>query len=259
MTPPKTPLADKIRQATLRSMKARNRYADETTAELTRSMKAAQDEVLRAIGKYKSLGSLPENKLAGLKGLEKLQAEIEETTATLRREQTLRFRQGSKAAFRKGIYQGIEEFAAAQMPFYRDLRPEGIDKLGTKVFTLVDTDALDFMTNYNLTLAGDVHRELASGIKRTILSGIATGKGTGDIVRDLGEVIVDNSVHELLLNGERLANRFGVMHNYSVNALEVPLRRLKRGDNEVTIYSEFDGHALEVNWPGPVLLVEFAK
>ena len=191
MTPPKTPLAEKIRQATLRSMKARNRYADETTAELTRSLKAAQDEVLRAIGKYKSLGSLPENKLAGLKGLEKLQAEIDEITATLRREQTLRFRQGSKAAFRKGIYQGIEEFAAAQMPFYRDLKPEGIEKLGTKVFTLVDTDALDFMTNYNLTLAGDVQRELSSGIKRTILSGIATGKGAGDIVRDLGEVIVD--------------------------------------------------------------------
>ena len=186
-----TPLAEKIRQATLRSLKARNRYADEVTADLTHSLKAAQDEVLAVIGKYKSLGSLPDNKLAGLKGLEKLQAEIDETTTTLKREHTLRFRQGSKAAFRKGIYHGIDEFAAAQMPFYRDLKPDGIEKLSTKVFTLVDTDAMDFMVSYNLTLAGDVHRELAAGIKRTILSGITTGKGAGDIVRDLGEVIVD--------------------------------------------------------------------
>ena len=186
-----TPLAEKIKQAVLRSLKSRNRYADEVAAALTRSLKAAQDAVHRAIGKYSSLGSLPDNKLAAFKGLEKLQAEIDEATGTVRREQTLRFRQGSKAAFRKGIYQGIEEFATAQLPFYRDLKSEGIEKLGTKVFTLVDTDALDFMVNYNLTLAGDVQRELSDGIKRTILTGIATGKGSGDIVRDLGEVIVD--------------------------------------------------------------------
>jgi SPP1 gp7 family putative phage head morphogenesis protein len=53
------------------------------------------------------------------------------------------------------------------------------------------TDALDFMTNYNLVLAGDVHRELADGIKRTVMNGIATGKGVEDIARDLGRVVKD--------------------------------------------------------------------
>jgi SPP1 gp7 family putative phage head morphogenesis protein len=47
------------------------------------------------------------------------------------------------------------------------------------------------MAQYNLTLAGDVHRELADGIKRTILNGVATGKGADDIVRDMGKVIID--------------------------------------------------------------------
>jgi len=56
---------------------------------------------------------------------------------------------------------------------------------------LVDTDALDFMTNYNLVLAGDVNRELADGIKRVVMGGIATGKGVEDIVRDLGRVVKD--------------------------------------------------------------------
>jgi hypothetical protein len=69
----------------------------------------------------------------------------------------------------------------------------------------------------------------------------------------------DDSVHELRLNGERLANRFGQFHSYSFDTLEVPLARLKPGRNEISLFSTFKGHALEVNWPGPVLLVEFAR
>ena len=109
----------------------------------------------------------------------------------LKREQTLVYRKSTKESFRLGISQGIGELADAALPFYADLTPDGIDKLATKVFTIVDTNALDFMAQYNLTLAGDVHRELAGGIKRTILNGIATGKGADDIVRDMGKVIVD--------------------------------------------------------------------
>jgi SPP1 gp7 family putative phage head morphogenesis protein len=119
------------------------------------------------------------------------QADIREATSRLHRDQTLLFRKTAKASFRQGIYRGIDEFAAAQLPFYRDLTPEGIDKLATRVFTIVDTNALDFMTNYNLVLAGDVHRELADGIKRTVMNGIATGKGVEDIARDLGRVVKD--------------------------------------------------------------------
>ena len=183
--------AEAIRLATEKSVHARNLYAEQTVAELTAMLADSEEEVRRAILRYKSLGSLPDNKLAALKGLEKLQADIRETTSRLHREQTLRFRKAAKASFRRGIYGGIGEFASAQLPFYRDLTPEGMDKLATRVFTLVDTDALDFMTNYNLVLAGDVHRELADGIKRVVMGGVATGKGVEDIVRDLGRVVKD--------------------------------------------------------------------
>jgi SPP1 gp7 family putative phage head morphogenesis protein len=152
---------------------------------------AAEDEVRRAILRYKSLGSLSDNKFAALEGLKKLQTDIQETTSRLHREQTLLFRKTAKTSFRQGVYRGIDEFAAAQLPFYRDLTPEGIDKLATRVFTLVDTDAIDFMTNYNLVLAGDVNRELVDGIKRVVMGGVATGKGVEDIVRDLGRVVKD--------------------------------------------------------------------
>ncbi|MCC6271512.1 MAG: phage head morphogenesis protein, partial [Microbacteriaceae bacterium] len=184
-------LKQRIQDATLKSLTARNRYNDQVTAQLTQALKQAEDEVARAILQYRSLGSLPDNKLAALKGLEKLQLEIDDTMKRLKREQTLVFRKTTKDSFKLGIQQGIGELADAALPFYADLKPEGIDKLATKVFTIVDTNALDFMAQYNLTLAGDVHRELAGGIKRTILNGIATGKGADDIVRDMGKVIVD--------------------------------------------------------------------
>ncbi len=188
---PRLTQAERIRRAVQQSVRARNLYADQTASALTQSLKSAQEEVARAILRYKSLGSLPDNKLAALKGLDKLNGELADVLSAVKKDHTIAFRKSTKAAFRQGVYDGIDEFAAAQLPFYRDLTPDGIDKLTTRIFTIVDTDALDFMVNYNLILAGDVHRELADGIKRTIMSGIATGKSADDIVRDLGQVIVD--------------------------------------------------------------------
>jgi hypothetical protein len=69
----------------------------------------------------------------------------------------------------------------------------------------------------------------------------------------------DTSVHELRLNGERLASRFGRFHDYDVDAVEVPLARLKPGHNDVTTFSTFMGHMFEINWPGPALLIEYRK
>lgn len=180
-----------IREATKRSLLARDLYAEQVAYQLTQSLKTAQEQVHKALLRYKSLGSLPENKLAGLKGLEKLDTQIRDAMNTLSKDQTLAFRSGARGGFRAGIYRGIEELVVAQMPAYRDLKPDGINKLTTSVFTLIDKDALDFMVNYDLVLAGDIRRELADGIKHTVLSGIVTGKGTDDIVRDLGRVIED--------------------------------------------------------------------
>jgi len=182
---------DLIRQAVARSFDARNRYVEQVVNDLTDELASAREQVGTAILRYKSLGSLPDNKLAGLKGLERLDAEIKSIMTGLKRTHTLRCRTEAKAAFRLGVYHGIEEFATAQLPVYRDLTAEGLDKLTTKAFQIVDSDALDFLANYTTTLAGDVNRETTDGIMRTIRGAIASGKGVDDIVRDLGEVVKD--------------------------------------------------------------------
>ena len=100
-TPP-LPQAEAIRQATARSVRHRNRYTEATVAELTGMLSGAEDQVRGAILHYKSLGSLPDNQLAALEGLKKLQADIRESMTRLRREQTLRFRQAARTSFRQG-------------------------------------------------------------------------------------------------------------------------------------------------------------
>ena len=89
-------LKQRIQAATLKSLTARNRYNDQVTAQLTQALKQAEDEVARAILQYRSLGSLPDNKLAALKGLEKLQLELDVTMKRLKREQTLVYRKSTK-------------------------------------------------------------------------------------------------------------------------------------------------------------------
>ncbi len=69
----------------------------------------------------------------------------------------------------------------------------------------------------------------------------------------------DGSRHEVLINGHKLADNFGKFHDHSFDELNVPLEWLKQGENEISVSSDFKGHALEINWPGPALLIAYAK
>jgi hypothetical protein len=61
---------------------------------------------------------------------------------------------------------------------------------------------------------------------------------------------------EIGWNGARLVDRVGLVHNYSFDAIPIAPRAIKP-DNVFHIFSNTKEHALEVNWPGPVLLVEY--
>jgi hypothetical protein len=69
----------------------------------------------------------------------------------------------------------------------------------------------------------------------------------------------DDSQHELRWNGSKLAERFGVFHNYDFDYLNIPIDSIKDGSNQVTVFSTYLGHAFEINWPGPVLILEYEQ
>ena len=70
-----------------------------------------------------------------------------------------------------------------------------------------------------------------------------------------GNVDNEQPYHEIGLNEQVIANKFGIQHDHSLNLLPVPVSSL-RETNNIFIYSSFWGHALEINWPGPALLIE---
>ena len=185
------PQSQRIRQWAQKAYKARNAYGEKTAAKVTGVLAKAEKEVKAALLHYTTLGDLPDGKLANQRSLRRLQGEIRALIAQTRDEHRLILKHAGTENFKRGIGHGIEEFAAAQLPFYKHLDAGGINKMSTNIFTVIDTSALDFMTRFNLQLAGDVSRELTDGLNRTIQVGIATGMSVRDIAKEMGTVVTD--------------------------------------------------------------------
>jgi len=64
---------------------------------------------------------------------------------------------------------------------------------------------------------------------------------------------------EIGLNGKKLVDVVGNVHDYSYDILSVGLDMIKPGINEFYVHAVTPEHAVEVNWPGPVLMIEFIK
>ncbi|HOY64455.1 MAG TPA: minor capsid protein, partial [bacterium] len=184
-------LRERIIEAAAVSLHNRDLYTEQTVARVTDSLQRAEKDVKATLLYYANLGSLPEGKAINQASLKKLQNQIREHIRTVRDEHSLIMKTAVRESYRMGIHNGIGDLVRAQMPFYRDLTPDGIKQCGSNIFTLIDKDALDFMVNYNVQLAGDVSRELTDGINRAIQTGIASGRSVPEIAKDIGRVVKD--------------------------------------------------------------------
>jgi hypothetical protein len=57
-------------------------------------------------------------------------------------------------------------------------------------------------------------------------------------------------------NGTQLAVKIGRVHDYQVDSFAVPVELIKSGRNTLSVKSTLSEHPAEVDWPGPVLLLE---
>ncbi len=64
-------------------------------------------------------------------------------------------------------------------------------------------------------------------------------------------------LHEIGINGRPIAGALGRVNNYGFDVIPVPPEAVHRGDNVFHGFSFSDYHKAEINWPGPVLLLEF--
>ena len=61
------------------------------------------------------------------------------------------------------------------------------------------------------------------------------------------------------INGQKLVDRVGRIHDWSIDWIDVPVSALRAGDNIFYAYSATKEHGAEINWPGPALYLEFEK
>lgn len=66
-------------------------------------------------------------------------------------------------------------------------------------------------------------------------------------------------LEQVKFNGVEIARRVGLLHRCSVDYVDVPLALIHPGSNRYSIYSTETEHGPEMNWPGPVLLLEFNR
>jgi hypothetical protein len=69
----------------------------------------------------------------------------------------------------------------------------------------------------------------------------------------------DGAIHQMGINGKILAESPGILHEYAFLKVPVPIAYLKNGNNTFFIYSETEGHAFEVNYPGPSILIRYRE
>ena len=69
----------------------------------------------------------------------------------------------------------------------------------------------------------------------------------------------DGKSNYIKLNSYTVSTGYGILHDWSIDTWDLPLSQVKYGTNTFSIYSATSGHAMEVNWPGPVLKVQWGQ
>ncbi len=88
---------------------------------------------------------------------------------------------------------------------------------------------------------------------------IADDPGSATAARIVLSTWAGNHGDAFGFNGSKIADRVGRNDYFSFNAVPFDPKILRRGDNEFFIFSGTQEHAMEINWPGPVVLLEFRK
>ena len=169
----------------------RDRYTEAHVTDLTKTLKAASNDVARQIRHFEEQAAMKpwqEMRLAILKDLEK---EIDGIATELQANWKVGLRAHAEGSIKLGIEDGIGQLEAMQTQNFKDLSEIERRTIITRTFSTIDRAAVDFLANYELQLLGDVSTQLAAGVKRTITQGVLTGKSIPEIARDIGRVVED--------------------------------------------------------------------
>lgn len=225
-----------IAEATAQSLAQVGAYSDEVLAgslkALDRAAKDVKAQVL-ALGDLSQFGpSAQPGKAVQLGRLKALNKHLAQTAAQLKKDLTLVHQDLTVTATKAGIEGKLAQLGAMKVGGYQALDQAGREALAEAAFSLVPTDALDFLSNYQLQLLGKLSDDLVAGIKSAVQVGIAQGEGPAKIARRIGGIVKDpdefrqagKTVFKTVQQRAELIARSEVMRAYNQGALKFETR-----------------------------------
>ncbi|MDP2360884.1 MAG: minor capsid protein, partial [bacterium] len=184
-----------IEQATAQSLAKAGAYSDEVLAGSLKALDRAAKDVkaqILALGDLSQFGpGAQPGKSVQLVRLKVLETHLAQTAAQLKQDLTLAYQGMTGDLAKAGIEGKLAQLGAQKLGGYQALDQAGREALAEAAFSLVPTDALDFLSNYQLQLLGKLSDDLVAGIKGAVQVGIAQGEGPAKIARRIGGIVKD--------------------------------------------------------------------
>ena len=225
-----------IAQATAQSLAQVGAYSDEILAgslkALDRTAKDVKAQIL-ALGDLSQFGPVSQpGKAVQLGRLKALDKHLAQTAAALKKDLTLVHQDLTATATKAGIEGKLAQLGALKAGGYEALDQAGREALAEAAFSLVPTDALDFLSTYQLQLFGKLTDDLVAGVKRAVQVGIAQGEGPAKIARRIGGIVKDpqefrqagKTVFKTVQQRAELIARSEVMRAYNQGAVKFEAR-----------------------------------
>ena len=225
-----------IAQATAESLAQAGAYSDEVLAgslkALDRAAKDVKTQIL-ALGDLSQFGpGAQPGKAVQLGRLKALDKSLAQTATALKKDLTLVHQDLTATATKAGIEGKLAQLGAMKAGGYEALDQAGREALAEAAFALVPTDALDFLSTYQLQLLGKLTDDLVAGIKRAVQVGIAQGEGPAKIARRIGGIVKDpeefrqagKTVFKTVQQRAELIARSEVMRAYNQGAVKFEAR-----------------------------------
>ncbi|MFA7329791.1 MAG: phage minor head protein [Candidatus Delongbacteria bacterium] len=231
-----------IAQATANSLAQAGAYTDEVLAGSLKALDRAAKDVkaqILVLGDLSQFGpGAQPGKAVQLARLKALNKNLTQTATQLKKDLSLVYQDLTATASKAGIEGKLAQLSALKVGGYQTLNQAGREALAEAAFSLVPTDALDFLSNYQLQLLGKLSDDLVAGIKGAVQVGIAQGEGPAKIARRIGGIVKDpeefrqagKTVFKTVQQRAELIARSEVMRAYNQGALKFETRvGIRRG------------------------------
>lgn len=184
-----------IEQATAASLA----NVGEVTQALLKESLAALDQASTSIkASLLSLGDLSHftqtqlpGKTVELARLKAVQASIEQAGVRLKKDLRLVTKGMTADLATEGIQGVLGKLGALQLPGYKGLALVDQAEIAAGAFSLLNTQAFDFLTGYQLQLLGKLSDDLVAGVKQAISVGLIRGDSPAKMARLIGGIVTD--------------------------------------------------------------------